>query len=335
MRNHIDLEPDYQRRGEIWPLSKRALLIDSILNGLDIPKFYLADFALDNTTLNTKRKRYAVIDGKQRLLAIFAFIDDKLVLDDDCVLKEAKASLKGLNYSGLKAKYPRAAERFEQFRPMVMSVVSDDTERIEELFVRLNLAVPPNGAEVRNAMPGIIPKLIRRIADHPFFTECIRFSVNRYEDRNTAAKLLLIEDRGGPQSLKKADLDKFAKGAAKPSPKDKTYVAAAARVEAVLDRMVDCFQKRDLLLDAAGRVPVYYWVVRGLGQRRPRDLRNRFLEFERTVKENRDLVKAGHEPADAELLEFSRWRWSPNDEAAVKSMCQLMSEHMGLTTDSK
>jgi hypothetical protein len=39
-RQFIDVEPAYQRRGDIWTLEKKQLLIDSILNDYDIPKLY-------------------------------------------------------------------------------------------------------------------------------------------------------------------------------------------------------------------------------------------------------------------------------------------------------
>ena len=39
-KDAINLNPEYQRNGEIWPLEKRQLLIDSILNDYDIPKLY-------------------------------------------------------------------------------------------------------------------------------------------------------------------------------------------------------------------------------------------------------------------------------------------------------
>jgi hypothetical protein len=75
------MNPVYQRRSGLWTDPNRAFLIDSILNAFDIPKIYIADFTYVNTPLNTSKKQYAVIDGKQRLGAIFDFFDGNLVLD--------------------------------------------------------------------------------------------------------------------------------------------------------------------------------------------------------------------------------------------------------------
>ena len=80
-QDNIDLEPPYQRRAHLWSLSDKQFLIDSILNGYDIPKLYIADFGFGAVQLRTRPQRqYAVIDGKQRLGAIFEFFQGKLPL---------------------------------------------------------------------------------------------------------------------------------------------------------------------------------------------------------------------------------------------------------------
>src|SRR5207249_3787695 len=74
-RTKIDMEPAYQRRGRLWSIADKAYLVDSILNGFDIPKLYIADFTYTDTVLNKKKLPYAIIDGKQRFEAIFDFFD--------------------------------------------------------------------------------------------------------------------------------------------------------------------------------------------------------------------------------------------------------------------
>src|SRR5690554_1319054 len=80
-RDKIDFDPPYQRKGRLWSEKDKAFLIDSILNGFDIPKLYMADFQYGVSALNEKKLPYAIIDGKQRLEAIFDFFDNKLTLD--------------------------------------------------------------------------------------------------------------------------------------------------------------------------------------------------------------------------------------------------------------
>src|SRR6516225_200595 len=80
-RDRIIMNPDYQRQGDIWSEEKRQLLIDSIVNRYDIPKLYF--HKLDRKTVQKKGKDFAVIDGRQRLEAIFDFMDGEYALADD------------------------------------------------------------------------------------------------------------------------------------------------------------------------------------------------------------------------------------------------------------
>src|SRR5215471_21057116 len=81
-RQEIELEPDYQRIGGIWTREKRELLLDSLLNGFDVPKLYFHEFVPPKQK-GSRKYRYAIIDGKQRLQTIWDFIDDKITLADD------------------------------------------------------------------------------------------------------------------------------------------------------------------------------------------------------------------------------------------------------------
>ena len=77
-RSAIDDDPPYQRRGDLWSLGQRQRFIDSLLNGYDVPKLYLHDLRGREPT-----KVYAVVDGKQRLHAIWAYLDDGFPLAAD------------------------------------------------------------------------------------------------------------------------------------------------------------------------------------------------------------------------------------------------------------
>lgn len=54
-RSKIDMNPSYQRRGRLWSETDKAYLIDSILNGYDIPKLYMADFTWGDSKLNVQK----------------------------------------------------------------------------------------------------------------------------------------------------------------------------------------------------------------------------------------------------------------------------------------
>lgn len=67
------LQPKFQRR-PVWSSRAKSYLIDTILRGLPIPKLYIRQI-IDVDTGKTIRE---VVDGQQRLRAVFEFINNKL-----------------------------------------------------------------------------------------------------------------------------------------------------------------------------------------------------------------------------------------------------------------
>ena len=178
-RDEIELDPDYQRISGIWTHEKRQLLIDSILNGFDIPKLYFQAFTPPRT-IGSQRYRYAIIDGKQRLQAIWDFIGGSLRLDDDFrYLRNDDVHAGGLSYSELAQKYPKIKAKFDATLLDIVTINTNDEDLIEDLFSRLNEAVPLNAPEKRNAFGGPLPPVIREVTEHIFFTDHILFTDNR------------------------------------------------------------------------------------------------------------------------------------------------------------
>ncbi len=329
-RDDIDFEPVYQRHGGIWKRKPKAYLIDSILNGYDIPKIYVADFTRGDSPLNIKKKMYAIIDGKQRFDAIFDFFKDNFALDKEFEYQQnTSLDLSGLHYSELRSGYPSVCRLFDDYELAVISAITDDERRIAELFVRLNKnSRSLTGAEIRNAMPGIVPILTRERAKHPFFTSRIKFKDDRYQHRNAVTKLLLVEHTGELVSVKKGDLDRFTRGTeAEKGPKTQPYRKTATRVRRVLDAMAKVFVDDDDLLGAAGIVPVYYWLARDLDPERTESLRPFVEEFERKRGENDKRAEELSDGVDEELLQYSKVRRSPNDQKALTQLYDVLERH--------
>lgn len=323
-RNEIDFEPSYQRKGNLWGDRDKAYLIDSIINGFDVPKIYLTDFTIVNSSLNEKSLSYSVIDGRQRLESIFSFIGDKIPLNSDFIYySNPNVKIGGKYYSDLKMNHPDIIESLEEFNLDVMSVIADDVEKIKDLFVRLNKSKPLTGAELRNAMEGIIPDLIRGLVDRPFFKNNINFSTQRGQDSNAAAKILLIQHRGRFVDTKKSHLDKFVKeGAASEEPEQ--YIDSAFAAQKVIDVMQYIFKERDPLLSAQGMLTILFVLVREHLERanyiRP------FLEaFMRERKSNIELSKVGSEDADSEYLAFDSFIKNANDSGGLKSSFDILN----------
>ncbi len=261
-RTKLETEPYYQRAGRLWSPMQKAFLIDSILNGFDIPKIYVADFTfLPTSKLNLSNKPYAVIDGKQRFEAIFEFFADELPLSEDFLLNDRPSlNLRGMKYSDIRKGNPEVAAVFENFNLDVMHVITDEDGKIDDLFVRLNQSKPLSSAEVRNALKGQIPSMARGLCRHVFFTRKVSFSTRRKEDLNVAFRILLTEFRGGPTDLRGAGIEQFLRDFARESESLQRDNISKAYEDAVrnLDRLCDIFDDNDPLLRTQGSVPIYY-----------------------------------------------------------------------------
>ena len=326
-REDIDMDPPYQRKGRLWSASDKAYLIDSIINGFDVPKLYMADFQFGGNNLNGSKLQYAIIDGKQRLEAIFDFFDGALLLNDDFILKtRPDAKLGGLSLKDLRKNHSIVAETFETETVDIMSVVTNDESDINELFVRLNRSKPLTGAEIRNAMIGPVPDVIRNVAKHPFFTDNIRFSVNRAGDYNTAAKLVLFEFASKPTNTKKKDLDTFA---ALREIEDTRLELAARRAVDTLDNMQEVFLPKDELLSSAGPLPVYYWLVREMPFETQTFLREFLVTFERERAAIRaQHIKGGPAKEDQVFARYDALNRSVNDIGSHQGRFEILRDQL-------
>lgn len=321
------MNPSYQRHGRLWSKSDKAFLIDSIINEYDVPKVYVADFTFGYAALNPKGMSYAIIDGKQRMEAIFDFFDGALVLDKEFEYEaDSRLRLGGLGYPDLRKNYPEVADIFDNFPLSVMRVITDEEEKINELFVRLNRSKPLTGAEIRNAMAGPVPELTRFVVDHEFFRSFIRFTVTRGQDKNAATKLLVFEHHRRPVETKRKNLDSFT-NAAKTIDQDEIELASR-RVIDTLDRMTEIFLPRDPLLGSAGVLPVYYWFIRNRPVRDDAVIREFLTDFERQRKDNRDLAaksKSRKKPEN-DLVEFDKLNRSTNDEKSHIGRIEILNK---------
>lgn len=333
LAGNLDMEPPYQRRSDIWSRQKRAHLIDSLINDFDIPKFYVADFTRARSPLNLSKKPYAIVDGKQRLGAIFDFMLGDLSLNRSSLwLESPNEQIKGLSFGELRERHPALASKIEAFEPVVMSIVTDDDAKIYEMFVRLNSGESANSAEKRNARPGPVPGMIRELTSHPFFSNRIRFNKRRMQEFNLAAKVLLLESSQGLVDLKAKNLDRMVEDAASSvqnvTGRDRELAMQnldelQERVTANLEYLADAFQESDHLLSKAGNIPVYYWLVR----QHPEvvdNLRDFILAFEDRLLAS---VRAGNTggKADPELAQYYTFSRSTNDQASLRGRYTILA----------
>jgi len=331
-RQDIQLDPPYQRLGDIWGLPRRQLLIDSIVNNYDIPKIYLRHF-VPRVEEGGRLYDYAVIDGRQRLEAVWRYLDDEFTLDAstfDYVDEPALSrELAGLRFSELEEQHPEIASRVTGYLLDVVTVETRDEDLIEDMFLRLNEASPLNAAEKRNAFGGPVPGLYKQLCEHQFFVNCLPYVNSRYRHYDIATKYLFFELRKGVADTKRVYLDRFVKDARTwPTGKGEDLLRSSADV---LDSVVALFDSRDPLLRTVGMSSVYYLVTRQAldGGWLDELNRERFQAFDDERAQNRALARQDESDADYDLVEFERYAQSPNDAVALRFRRDVLLKFLG------
>ncbi|MGB8888761.1 MAG: DUF262 domain-containing protein [Candidatus Korobacteraceae bacterium] len=337
-REEIELDPEYQRISGIWTREKRQLLIDSLVNGFDVPKLYFHEF-VPYKQKGSKKYRYAIVDGKQRLQTIWDFISGNLPLAEDFkYLRDDSVKAGGLDYPSLSKKYPHIKARFDGTPIDIVTIRTDDIELIEDMFSRMNEAVPLNAPEKRGALGGPMPAAIRKVAGHSFFSKHVPFADARYRHRDLAAKFLYIEFSDGIPNTKKSYLDDFVKTFRKWHKEgDKRAVPSAiaalvSRVDKTLALMNSVFVISDSLLRQVGMITLYFHLYRHVVNHQVAKVdREMLVRFERDREKNRELVEATGEAdkrVDTALLEFDKHSQTPNDAYAIRIRLRILLRYL-------
>ncbi|WP_298347755.1 DUF262 domain-containing protein [uncultured Dokdonia sp.] len=302
IQDKIDFFPIYQRYGGIWSNERKRLLIDTIINGFDIPKFYFNYFVEANNILNPKGFSYAVIDGKQRLQTILDYLNDKFSLSDNFVFYEdSNINLSNLRFSELSNRHPTIASSIEEYILDIVYVVTDEEDKLEELFLRLNGGYALTNAEKRNAIGGHLNREIREIVEnHSFFQQKIRFKNPRYQHQDLLTRILFVESNNELVSLTNNVLDVFVRAHQYESQDCGDLIA---KTISELDKFVEAFEDKDVLLRGKGIIPVYYFFISRFNPNLT-TIRKFIEQFEQIRTENRSLPD---EEQISILIEFDRW----------------------------
>ena len=329
----ININPEYQRKGGVWTRQKKQLLIDSILNDYDIPKLYFHYYNTEQKEESGSLYDYAIIDGRQRIEAIWEFINGDFSISDDFeYLADASVNAKGLTYSDLASEYPKIKIRFDSYLLPVILVETDDIDLIEDMFSRLNEAVPLNAAEKRNALGGPMAGAIRDLALHDFLTKKVKFNNNRYQHREVSARILFLEyilnTTGKLADTKKPFLDKMVIEY-KQFDKDPDHLLKSTRL--ILDEMTNIFGNYDDLLRSQSSISVYYLTFKKAiaNDAQEKVSRRSIIDFYELIARNRQLAEEDITQSNYELLEFERMsQQGTNDAMSIKERTRILCEYL-------
>lgn len=276
VKKRVDTQPDYQRPA-VWSLSQKQLLIDTILRGYDIPKVYWRQ-------IEKNPDRYEVVDGQQRIRAIWEFQAGAYELSGKSDDIEG-FDVKKLSYDDLP---DDLRLRFDTYNVNVVVVSETDEDEVREMFLRLQNGTTLKAQEKRNAMPGKMRDFVKGIANHPFFQSC-EFTNSRYTFDLVAAQMILIELKGGPANVKNADLNKMYE-------KQIDFDASGAKAKKVkrtLDYLLNAFPAKTPELERYSALSLYalasHLLERYAAHGKEKDLANWFIEFEAHRRDQREL----------------------------------------------
>ena len=190
-KNNINPTPDYQRYS-VWSRKQQQLLMDSIYQGMDIPKLYL------RKTATGSKFKFEAVDGQQRMRAIWEFYANDFALNRDFT-----PDLAGLHYEELEME---TRQIFDMFNFSVVIIRDASDAEIREMFCRLQNGKPLNAAEKRNAVVSGMRDFCSTLAKHPFF-ESVAFSDGRMQHQQLVAQAVLLEIEGKPTNIRDSRLN--------------------------------------------------------------------------------------------------------------------------------
>jgi hypothetical protein len=200
-RELLDLDPPYQRRS-VWNTTYKSYFIDTLLLEYPAPAIFL----FSEVEPNGKTK-HSVVDGKQRLVTIFDFVQDRFPVGE-------KAEL-----TALRGKYFRELDdavkvKFWSYQFSVEYLPTSDENAINSIFDRINRNVAKlTPQELRHArFDGSFITIAEKLTEwlalvSPEFPRITPASRSQMKDVEFVANLLLLLEEG-PKGYSVLELDK-------------------------------------------------------------------------------------------------------------------------------
>lgn len=202
----IILDSDFQRE-DIWRRENKAELVESVLMGLPLPIFYFNQDKYGNLI---------VVDGRQRLTAMFSYMNDDYKLSNLKILPR-------LNDKKFSQLSPVQRTQIEDFQIQAHVIMPPTPDRIKfDIFDRVNRGgMRLNKQEMRNALyQGEATRLIKRLAESEAFSIATGKAFaheNRMKDKYILTRFItfylyhreMLQDENGIGYVYRDDIDEF------------------------------------------------------------------------------------------------------------------------------
>lgn len=204
------VDRSYQRK-TVWGLKDNVRLIETILLNLIIPEIFLWDY---DTNPNNGDTITHIVDGQQRINAVFEFIAGKYKLqrkyltDDEIKEKYADKSFEELDDETKKAIW--------SYEMSIINLDKDfSLEDVRKMFYRLNLTdYSLNDQEKRNSLNSVFGDASEQLANETFWDEYKIFSPKdrrRMQDIEYCSSIILLAREGIIDQTKNDRLDQIYK----------------------------------------------------------------------------------------------------------------------------
>lgn len=201
-RNIIKLNPDYQRRHR-WSEQTSSRLIESLILNIPVPFVYISQDIDVDEEVEDEVARYSVIDGQQRLTAIYNFFKNKFELEGLEVLTDLNGSM----YNTLP---PFLIRRLEERTIRCLRIDSTLDGQVKyDIFERLNSgSVKLEPQELRNATcRGPFKELVKKMAKNQYFSLLCQLDpegkrVQKMEDEELVVRFFALTYKDGYRDYK-------------------------------------------------------------------------------------------------------------------------------------
>ncbi len=284
-RDRYDI-PDWQRQ-EVWGRERKQRLIDSILRGWKLPKFYFVEASGES---------YLVEDGQQRLAAIWEFFSNELSLST-----ESAQEFGGSLYKDLPRKVTDAFDDFE----IEYDVIEDATDaQLKDFFQRLQQGMTLTSSEKLNAVHSKLRDYCSAASKHPFFKQTVAIPNTRYAHFDILAKVATVEIESLDTGLRFDDIEEVFLSQAAFAPTS----AVAKRIRTALDFLHKAFKNKGSSLRTRTIVQSLITLTCKLvdtGRSRGLEMQLRKF-FETFISELAEQVEMGQMATDSDYVTFQR-----------------------------
>lgn len=196
----IDPKPQYQR-GNVWASKDNKLLVDSILQGFDIPKIYLRRSTPESMF------EYEVADGQQRLFAIWKFSKNEVRIEE---IEVNGVTYENLTFEALKNE-PDYNELYAKLKntKFTISILEEASDKeVRTLFARLQMGKPLNEPEKRNAVGSAIGYAIDLEVETCEFFKNSKIPRSRFNQQDYLAHAITLIHNKNESDLKAEGIKK-------------------------------------------------------------------------------------------------------------------------------